>query len=242
MKKNKVAVAALAAALSLGTISVASADATTTPAAPSVGAHGPAAQLTTVLAALVAKGTITQAQSDAIVAALKAATPTPPTGAPSVGGMGKGPMGQGMGKGPMGGFGMNTAARESIITSTLGITAADLKTAREAGKSLASLAGTKTAALITALVNYDSTQIDAAVTAKTLTAAQATTLKANLTTRVTNEVNNAGPAMGMGRDGHKGPGMGMAPTIPGSGTATPGATGTSSKKASSKKSTTKTSA
>ena len=156
--------------------------------------------------------------------------------------MGKGPMGQGMGKGPMGGFGMNTAARESIITSTLGITAADLKTAREAGKSLASLAGTKTAALITALVNYDSTQIDAAVTAKTLTAAQATTLKANLTTRVTNEVNNAGPAMGMGRDGHKGPGMGMAPTIPGSGTATPGATGTSSKKASSKKSTTKTSA
>ena len=242
MKKNKVAVAALAAALSLGTISVASADTTTTPAAPSVGAHGPAAQLTTVLAALVAKGTITQAQSDAIVAALKAATPTPPTGAPSVGGMGKGPMGQGMGKGPMGGFGMNTAARESIITSTLGITAADLKTAREAGKSLASLAGTKTAALITALVNYDSTQIDAAVTAKTLTAAQATTLKANLTTRVTNEVNNAGPAMGMGRDGHKGPGMGMAPTIPGSGTATPGATGTSSKKASSKKSTTKTSA
>ena len=242
MKKNKVAVAALAAALSLGTISVASADATTTPAAPSVGAHGPAAQLTTVLAALVAKGTITQAQSDAIVAALKAATPTPPTGAPSVGGMGKGPMGQGMGKGPMGGFGMNTAARESIITSTLGITAADLKTAREAGKSLASLAGTKTAALITALVNYDSTQIDAAVTAKTLTAAQATTLKANLTTLVTNEVNNAGPAMGMGRDGHKGPGMGMAPTIPGSGTATPGATGTSSKKASSKKSTTKTSA
>jgi hypothetical protein len=242
MKKNKVAVAALAAALSLGTISVASADTTTTPA-PSVGAHGPVAQLTTVLATLVAKGTITQAQSDAIVAAVKAAAPTPPTGAPSIGGMGKGEgkgPGMGMGKGPMGGFGMNTAAREAIITSTLGITAADLKTAREAGKSLASLAGTKTAALITALVNYDSTQIDAAVAAKTLTADQATTLKAGLTTRVTNEVNKTAPAMGRG--GHDGPGMGQAPKIPGSGTATPGATGTSLKKAASKKSTTKTSA
>ena len=241
MKKNTVAVAALAAALSLGTISVASADTTTPPAAPSVGAHGPAAQLTTVLAALVAKGTITQAQSDAIVAALKAATPTPPTGAPAIGGMGKGPMGQGMGKGPMGGFGMNTAAREAIITSTLGITAADLKTARQAGKSLASLAGTKTAALITALVNYDSTQIDAAVTAKTLTADQATTLKAGLTAHVTSEVNNAGPAMGKGRGGHDGPGMGQAPQIPGASSGAPSVNGSNtSSKSTTKKSTTKT--
>ena len=176
MKKNKIAITALAAALSLGTISVATADTTTAPKVPGVaGAHGPEAVLTSVLAALVTKGTITQAQSDAIVAAIKAAAPTPPAGGM---GMGQGPMGgagkgHGMNGGPMGGFGMNTAARESIITSTLGITAADLKTARTAGKSLASLAGTKTSALIAALVNYDTTQIDAAVTAKNLTAAQA---------------------------------------------------------------------
>jgi len=244
MKKKTIAVAALTAALSLGTISVASADTTTTPSVPSVGAHGPAAQLTTVLSALVAKGTITQAQSDAIVAALKAAAPTPPTGAPAIGGMGKGPMGRDMGKGPMGGFGMNTAAREAIITSTLGITATDLKTARLAGKSLASLAGSKTAALITALVNYDSTQIDAAVTANTLTAAQATTLKAGLTTRVTNEVNNVGPALGGPRGNHDGPGMGQAPKIPGAASSAPSVNGsnTSSKSVTKKAAKTKTSA
>ena len=104
---------------------------------------------------------------------------------------------------------MNTAARQAIITSTLGITAAYLQTARQAGKSLATIAGTKTAALITALVNYDSTQIDAAVTAGKLTSAQATTMKANLTTLVTKEVNNTGH----GPDGGHGM-MGGAPKIP----------------------------
>ena len=115
------------------------------------------------------------------------------------------------GKGGMGGFGMNSAARQAIITSTLGITAADLATARQAGKSLAVLAGTKTDALITALVNYDSTQIDAAVTAGTLTSAQATALKATLKARVTVEVNN----VGHGPDGDNDHGMmGAAPKIP----------------------------
>ena len=169
-------------------------------------------QVSTVLSQLVTKGTITQAQSDAISAALQAAAPS--AGAPAIGGMGRG-------KG-MGGFGANSAAREAVITSTLGITAADLQTARQAGKSLAQIAGSKTDALITALVNYDSTQIDAAVTAGTLTAAQAATMKANLKTHVTNEVNNVkGPHMD---DDH---GMGMAPKIPSSGTSTSGAKATS---------------
>jgi hypothetical protein len=104
---------------------------------------------------------------------------------------------------------MNTAARQAIITSTLGITSADLQAARQAGKSLATIAGSKTAALITALVNYDSTQIDAAVTAGKLTSAQATTMKAGLTARVTQEVNN----VGHGPDGDHGMG-GAAPKIP----------------------------
>jgi len=169
-------------------------------------------QVSTVLSSLVTKGTITQAQADAITAALTAAAASAPalpgaSGKPSIGGMGKG----GMGKGGMGGIGMNSAARQAIITSTLGITAADLAAARQAGKSLAVLAGSKTDALITALVNYDSTQIDTAVTAGTLTSAQATTLKANLKARITAEVNN----VGHGPDGDNDHGMmGAAPKIP----------------------------
>ena len=169
-------------------------------------------QVSAVLSSLVTKGTITQAQADAITAALTAAAASAPalpgaSGKPSIGGMGKG----GMGKGGMGGFGMNSAARQAIITSTLGITAADLAAGRQAGKSLAVLAGSKTDALITALVNYDSTQIDAAVTAGTLTSAQATTLKANLKARITAEVNN----VGHGPDGDNDHGMmGAAPKIP----------------------------
>ncbi len=224
MKKNKVAIAALAAALSFGSLTAASAD---------MGhAVGVPPQVSTVLSSLVAKGTITQAQADAITAALTAAAPTAPAtptpGKPAIGGMGgKGGMG---GMGGKGGFGMNTAARQSIITSTLGITADDLKAARVAGKSLAVLAGAKTDALITALVNYDSTQIDAAVTAKTLTAAQATTLKANLKTRITAEVNNVG-GMGHGPDGDNDHAMGgAAPKIPGA-AGTTGTTTKSSKKA-----------
>ena len=190
----------LATAMTLGTVSAASADAGHLPGVPP--------QVSTVLSSLVTKGTITQAQADAINAALVAAAPTPnASGAPAFGGMmgGKGGPRGGM----MDGFGVNSAARQAIITSTLGITAADLKTARQAGKSLATIAGTKTAALITALVNYDSTQIDAAVTAGKLTSAQATTMKAGLTAHVTQEVNNTGH----GPDGDHGMG-GAAPKIP----------------------------
>jgi len=199
--KKSVAAATALVAISLVGSSVAHADVaapqngTTVP-----GPRGGEARISTVLSQLVTKGTITQAQADAITAALKAAAPAMPTpnasGQPQIGG-GKG-HGDFDGHG-MGGFGMNSAARQAIITSTLGISAADLQTARQAGKSLATLAGSKTAALITALVNYDSTQIDAAVTAGTLTSAQATQMKANLTQHVTDEVNNVrGPRPGMG--------------------------------------------
>ena len=199
MFNKKISAVLIATAMTLGTVSAASADAGHLPGVPP--------QVSTVLSSLVTKGTITQAQADAITAALTAAAPTPrASGAPSMGGMKGDKDGRG---GFMGGFGMNTAARQAIITSTLGITAADLQTARQAGKSLATIAGTKTAALITALVNYDSTQIDAAVTAGKLTSAQATTMKANLTTLVTKEVNNTGH----GPDGGHGM-MGGAPKIP----------------------------
>jgi len=220
-KQNRVAAVLLAGALSLGTVATANAAGTTIPTTPGLnnGARpNPDAALATVLAKLVTAGTITQAQSDAITAAVKAAKPTPPAGAklphsdtntiggaPAMGGFpggkgGPGGMGGfGMGRGGMGGFGMNTAARQSVITSFLGTTAAALQTSLQSGKSLAQLAtaaGKAPADLITALVNYDNAQIDAQVTAGTLTSAQATALKANVTKRDTNEVNNVRPAFG----------------------------------------------
>jgi len=198
MFNKKMSAVLLATAMTLGTVSAASADAGHTPGVPP--------QVSSVLSSLVTKGTITQAQADAINAALAAAAPTMgASGAPSIGGMGMGGPRGGFGDG----FGMNTAARQAVITSTLGITATDLQAARKAGKTLATIAGSKTAALITALVNYDSTQIDAAVTAGKLTSAQATTMKAGLTAHVTQEVNN----VGHGPDGDHGMG-GAAPKIP----------------------------
>ncbi len=178
---KKIAAAAIAAALSIGTIasvSTAQADNGRTKGVPS--------QVATVLSGLVTKGTLTQTQADAITAALTAAAPVRPV------------------------IAKDHDATHAVITATLGITEADLQAARTAGKSLATLAGDKKAALITALVNLKSTQIDAAVTAGTLTATQATTAKAGLTARVTAMVESVpAPKMGkMGKEGKEGMGKG----------------------------------
>ena len=132
------------------------------------------------------------------------------------------------------------AAIEALVAKTIGLDAAVIKTRLAAGESLGAIAGTKKDALIAVLVTEHTKRIDAAVTAGKLTAAQATTMKADLVAHVTAEVNSAGgpkggPGMG-GKDGHKhgGPGMGdhkggkgghgpkggMTPPLPG---ATPGA-------------------
>ena len=192
----------LATAMSLGTVSVAT-------AAPTTGISG---GISTVLSTLVSKGTITQAQADAIIAAIKAtpkaiAPAKPSVGTrPSIGGM-TGGKEMGEGHEGMGGFGAHDAARQAVITSTLGITAADLQAARVAGKSLATLAGTKLDALITALINYDSMQVDASVTAGHLDATKATALKTKLKARITAEVNHVGGPEGFNK-------RGMAPVVP----------------------------
>ncbi|MEI8223161.1 MAG: hypothetical protein WCG43_05735 [Actinomycetes bacterium] len=145
-------------------------------------------QLATVLATLVTNKTITQAQSDAInaalVAARAAATPVRPMNA-----------------------GLSPVNKQAIILSTLKIDTPTLQAALKAGKSLAVIAGpTNTPVLITALVNAETASIDAAVTAGKLTAAQALTLKSGLTARVTAEVNQVGPVGGMGMGKGHGPG------------------------------------
>ena len=179
---KKLAAAAIAAALSIGTITSIS-----TAQADRGNAKGGSSQVATILSGLVANGTLTQAQADAFTAALTAAVSAKPMNA----------LGKMVGK--------NHAAKETVITSTLGITAADLQAARVAGKSLATLAGDKKAVLITALVNFHTSEIDAAVTAGTLTAAQATTAKAGLATRVTAMV-EAVPGSKMGKMGKEGKG------------------------------------
>jgi hypothetical protein len=174
-------------------------------------------ELTSVLTSLVTAKTITQAQSDAIVAALKAADAahTPPAGLP----------GNGNGQG-MPGFGgrMFGANDQQTILSYLGITAAQLQTSLQTNKTLAAVAATITgksaAGLITALVTAETAEVQAAVTAGKLSTAQQSTIVAGLQAQVTARVNGTGGFGGFGGRGMHGFG-GAAPLPGASTTATP---------------------
>ena len=163
MKKKFVAVIATTAiALSVSATSVASAD------------NGKGKErLGSTLSGLVAKGTITQAQADAINKSLADARTA-----------GKVVMDK------------NRAAKLGVITSTLGITEEALKTRMKAGDSLATIAGANKDALIAALVAFKTKEINDAQAAGKITADQATRMKSNLTTRVTEMVNSPRPVRG----------------------------------------------
>ena len=145
---------------------------------------GPAAALDGILSGLVTKGTITQVQADAIKAAVLAAAETAKANRPA------------KADGP------DRAAMDALISSTLGIDSATIKSRLKAGETLAAIAGSKKDALIAALVAEHSKRIDAKVTEGKITAAQATTLKANLLSHVTEDVNEV---KGKGKHGHGGP-------------------------------------
>jgi len=157
-KKRIAAVALTVAALSLGSIGIASAD------------HKGAVK-TSVLAELVKAGTITQAQSDAINQKFGEAKKA---------------------------VSANRAAKEALVATTIGLDPATIKTRLAAGETLGAIAGAKKDALIAALVDFKTKKIDAAVAAGKLTTAQATTMKAGLTDRVTKRVNTVG-GKGMGQ-------------------------------------------
>jgi len=151
-------------------------NAPTPPDAPAIGRGD---FLKTALDALVADGTITQAQEDAILEGLKAQVPTVGDGKfPGPGGMG----GPGMGRGgrdhggvggPM--FGGRGGASLDAAATALGITADELKTELQAGKTIADVATEKG-------VDVQKV-IDAIVAAET----------ANITERVTDMVNGVRP-------------------------------------------------
>ena len=130
-------------------------------------------KLGSLLSGLVSKGTITQSQADAITKALDDAKTA-----------GKAAMDK------------NRAAQLAVITSTLGITEEALKTRMKAGDSLATIAGANKDALIAALVAFENKEITDAQTAGKITADQATKMKANLTARVTERVNDPRPPRG----------------------------------------------
>lgn len=132
---------------------------------------------------LVAAGTITQAQADAVLKALAAARP------PHVDGRG--------GFGGPKGFG----AAAADVSKALGISEADLRTAIESGKSLADIAkanGKDPAAIAKVIQDEMTARIDQAAKDGKLTADQAAKAKADAADRATAIVNGTAPLGGRG--------------------------------------------
>ena len=165
----------------------------------------PAADLKTQLAAGKSLADIAVANGktrDGLIAALTAAeqqsisTFVDAKGTANPGGPGPGGLG-GPG-GPRGGFGFGVQGDPLAAAATfLGTTTADLRTKMEAGQTLsqiATAAGKTRDQLVQALVADATAKIEAAKTAGTLTAAQATQLESGLTDRMTKLADSTEPA------------------------------------------------
>ncbi|MBJ7308003.1 MAG: hypothetical protein JHC63_09100 [Acidimicrobiia bacterium] len=150
----------------------------------------PSVRLNATLKPLVDAGTITQAQADAVVAALKEAGP----------------------KGAKGGPGLDVAAQ------ALGMTTDELHTALKGGQTLAQVAeskGVNVQVVIDALVASATNHINEEVASGEMTQAQADAKLAELSQRVTDRVNNPRPEGGRrGGHGPKGGPAGQKPTAP----------------------------
>lgn len=184
MKRTKIVAASVAAAvaLSLGNVSLASADDKK---------MGRDAILGNVLNGLVAKGTLTTTQVDAIQKALKDSMSSMKSEVKVM-----------------------KDAYLKVITDTLGISESDLLSRIKAGESLAAIAGAKKDALVSAIVAFHSKNVDEALAAGRITAEQAIQLKANLQDRITAEVNRAkglGKMKGLEFMGGRGHGKGPRP-------------------------------
>ena len=140
--------------------------------------------VTDALNGLVGKGTIDQAQADAVAQALADARPA-----------------DGGGGGHHGGPGRNLSA----AATALGISEADLRTALESGQTIAQVAsdkGVDVQVVIDALVAEANTHIDSEVASGEITQAEADAKKADVVQRVTDMVNNVRPAGGPGGHDH----------------------------------------
>lgn len=132
---------------------------------------GPNDRLKATLDALVKKGTITQAQEDSILQALKDATPPAKPARPAA---------------------PNARAFVGDLTRAasayLGLSQQDLATRLRAGKSVAEIAngvqGKSSAELVTLLVKTATDRVDQAVDAKKLTSEQAAALKPKIAAEI----------------------------------------------------------
>lgn len=159
----------------------------------------------------VKAGTLTQAQADEMIIRIKA-------GDSQVLG------GDGGGRDGHHGFGFGQGSLEAAAASYLGITAAELTTAQDAGKSLAQLAtdkGKDLAGLKAALNIALTKDLDAAVSAGQITAAQKTQELADAASHIDQEVTETGGEHG-GPDGGAGGSDGNdTPVTPSTTPATP---------------------
>jgi len=193
MSKNKWALAVAAGAFTtafIGGVALAgfqpftTSDATTigTPTTAVADKDQPKDKVKAILDGLVAKGTITQAQEDAILQAFKAAAPSPK---PNV------KPGRPAGPNPMAFMGDLMKAASGY----LGVDPKTLLPQLRGGKSLADIAnatpGKSASGLIAALTNAANARVDAAVTANKLTADQAAALKTKIAAEITAFVNRS---------------------------------------------------
>lgn len=154
------------------------------------------ARLRNALAPLVEKGTITQAQADAVIAALEAAKPAKGPGR-------HGPGGKGLRGGP---------GRLDAAAGAIGITVEELRTALRGGQSLADVAkskGVDPEKVVSALVAELKAHLDEEVASGRHTQAQVDRKLANATERIRAFVNGEAPKGrpgGFGRGHRHGPG------------------------------------
>ena len=201
--RTKLVTIAAVGALTLGGAAVAgtalaATDGTSPTAAPSRPAYGtpPAPgqddaarveRIKQALAGLVADKTITQEQADKVASTLA---------------------GSGLGRGPGGHRGLRGhGAGLAAAAKALGMSETDLATALRSGKSLAAVAkekGVDVQKVIDALVAEAKQRLADAVQNGRLTQAQADERLKDLTARITERVNSAGPGRpgGLGRGGH----------------------------------------
>ncbi|MBM3656447.1 MAG: hypothetical protein FJW91_05810 [Actinobacteria bacterium] len=140
-----------------------------------VGAAGAAADdkfregkgISSILSGLVSKGTLTQAQVDAIIKAMQDGRDAAKAA-----------------------YDAAKAERIKVVTDALGIDAATLEAKRKAGETLSTIAGEKKDSLIAALVAFETKRIDAAVASGKLTSERANALKSKLIGGITALVNN----------------------------------------------------
>ena len=182
-------------AFTSGTAAVGAQDETTTtaPVSAPTKADRPdrSGRIQETLRPLVEDGTITQAQADAVVKAISDA-------GPPQGGQG-GPGGR---DGQRGGPGAEAAA------TALGISADDLRTELQSGKSIADVASEKSVdvqTVIDAMIADLKTHLDEEVASGTHTQAEADQRLADATEHITAMVNGEKPAGGPGQDGQAPP-------------------------------------